>query len=643
MDSNPSVSTITAKDIKDKNAQNVAQAIRMTPGVMMSEATGGRGEPSVNIRGFGYTQIGLFLDGIPVMSIYDRQTDFGQFVTQGISTIQISKGFTSPVYGMSTLGGAVNLVSKRPEKELEFSLNTRYLTGDETHSGVSIGTNQGWYYLQVDYAYTDRLTYPLSKRYEGTVAQPKGDRLNAYYTNQTIKLKAGIVPNENHEYSLNYIHQDGSKGGLWSSNGSQWWEWPHYDKDTIYLLGNSYFTPRLSLNTRLYYDTFYNQLKAWRNGVTLPTRPTGTPNFSDSIYDDDTWGGILTLGYDATDNINIKFGANVKRDHHFEKTATTGIKDTELSEVSTSVFAQYAQRIPLGDMALRFVLAGSYDRLDTLDVYVTRNNQVNDTKTKIKGDFSLQGALYFDISEAQNIYISAGKKENLPTLKQRYSSRWGQYAVNADLQPESAINSELGYNLNFNNTKFSVAGFYTYLTDMFVTENVYDTSLCNTPLSGAYCYRNINADTGYLLGGEVSVEQALLENEALVVGVNYSYIYKKAWGLDSDNTDAGRKITDYPNHIFNAKVAIKPSEKLEFIGFGTYESARYYDNGAVYEKNRDYFTLDLTANYALSRGLNLTAGVLNFTDRDNFIGAASSSNASHLAGRRFIVGFDYNY
>lgn len=39
-DFNPSISIIGVKDIKDKNAQNVAGAIRMTSGVMMNEATG---------------------------------------------------------------------------------------------------------------------------------------------------------------------------------------------------------------------------------------------------------------------------------------------------------------------------------------------------------------------------------------------------------------------------------------------------------------------------------------------------------------------------------------------------------------------------------------------------------------------------
>ena len=108
VDANPSVTTIKVKDMKDSNANHVADAVQMVPGVMIGQfdsEKAGRGEPVIQIRGFGVTQIGLYLDGIPIMSIYDRQTDYSQFITQGVSSIQVSKGFTSPVYGMNALGG----------------------------------------------------------------------------------------------------------------------------------------------------------------------------------------------------------------------------------------------------------------------------------------------------------------------------------------------------------------------------------------------------------------------------------------------------------------------------------------------------------------------------------------------------------
>lgn len=640
VDANPSVIEIKSKDFKDTGSDNVAQAVRMTPGIMFNEAHGQRGEAGMAIRGYGRNQIGLYLDGIPVMSIYDRNTDYGQFVTQGISSIQISKGFTSPVYDINSLGGAINLVSSKPEKELEFSFRGKYLSPDEAQGGVSIGTNQGKYYFQVDYSYTDRDTYKLSKDYEGTIIQPKGDKKNAYYTNHTAKVKLGFQPNENHEYSLNYIHQFGKKGGLMGSEGGALWDWPHYDKNTLYLLGNSYFTPDLSLNTRLYYDRFYNELNmkgrytiANDGSLNYQPRPIGT-----SIYDDDSYGAILTLGYDITQNSNLKFGVNVKRDHHQE----TFNDDSDLTELTTSVFAQYAQ----GFGIFRFVLASSYDRADMLNVRLVQTqttqgattSHINTDKTSIKGDFSVQGALYADISEGQNIHLSVGKKTNLPTLRNRYSSVWGQNIANPNLKVESAINYEVGYDLNLASTTFTIAGFYNDITDMLATRQVVgDCANANNGL----CSQYYNANQGYTYGGEVGLEQGFFEDNMFVLGGNYSYIYKKAKGSSSDNTLAGTKITDYPNHIFNAKIAFKPIRSLEFIALSTLESARYYASGAEYLRNNNFFTLDLSANYELFKGFLLNAGVSNVTDRDNYL--IWNSSQSHLAGRRYFIGFDYKY
>ena len=184
IDYNPSIQSTTFRDIQEFNADNIAQAVRFTPGVLMSEATARRGEPSLSIRGFNGTQIGLFLDGIPMMSIYDKQTDFGQYVTQGLGSIQVSKGFASPVYGMNTLGGAINIISHRPQKELEISVRQKLLFGahsspDEVRQGFGIGSNVGKFYFQADISHTDRSTYPLSSDFKPTIIQPKGDKINA--------------------------------------------------------------------------------------------------------------------------------------------------------------------------------------------------------------------------------------------------------------------------------------------------------------------------------------------------------------------------------------------------------------------------------------------------------------------------------
>ena len=175
------------------------------------------------------------------------------------------------------------------------------------------------------------------------------------------------------------------------------------------------------------------------------------------------------------------------------------------------------------------------------------------------------------------MHFTLGKKNNLPTLKQRYLSLWGAQVKSPGLDIENAINYELGYDLAFGSTNLSVAVFYNDMKNMFVQKTLISTTdenaakaVCAVPSKskGKYsCYQNVNADSGYTWGGEVGVEQGFFADDMLILGANYSFIQKRARGagLEAYGSSDGKKILDYPNHIANAKIIIKPINSLKFI------------------------------------------------------------------------------
>lgn len=80
---------------------------------------GPRNETGVFVRGFDLRQVPLFVDGIPVYVPYDGYADLRRFTTFDVSEIDVAKGFSSALYGPNTLGGAINVVSRRPERSFE--------------------------------------------------------------------------------------------------------------------------------------------------------------------------------------------------------------------------------------------------------------------------------------------------------------------------------------------------------------------------------------------------------------------------------------------------------------------------------------------------------------------------------------------
>ncbi len=427
-------------------------------------------------------------------------------------------------------------------------------------------------------------------------------------------------------------------------------------RNTVYLLGDSFFTPNLSLNTRLYYDNFaYDRVVRGcrqKDNTLVTTSYSGTGNADSScnptsgyVDREDALGAILTLSYDVAQNSNLKFGVNVRQDSH-KRENTSGVETQDIRELTSRIFAQYAQRLSV----FRVVLAASYDRLDVLKAhqYDSFGGAFTDKKPKLSANYSLQGAFYYDISESQAAHLSVSKKQNMPSIANRYNDSLGRYVKNPDLHSEDVISYELGYDLNLNQTQISAAVFYDDKYGVISTQNL-PGSNCPNPTASTYsnpnvCFQYINDDQGYVYGAEIGATQGFFADNLLVIGVNYSYLQQKTPAITGGNP--GTRITAYPNHMFNAKVAVKPINSLEIIGSTMLQSPQYSYNNAkgYYDGSNNYFTIDLGANYEIGAGFSVSAGVTNLTDRENFVYWSNPSMSKQIfPGRRYFVGVEYNY
>ena len=705
VDATPERSVITSEEIKRSGAQNLGQAIKRTPGVYYREPSGGGNSPSIYIRGYSNAQIGVYVDGIPMNSIYGGSADYSMFATSGLSGVEVAKSFADPSLGAGTLGGSINMLSARPENELEVLISSQYIGNDgnkgkETRYDVSVGTKQQKFYFKIDYANANKDTYSFSKDYNSGWDNGRGYEFNGYYKTQTLKMKLGWTHNINNEYSLNYILTKGSKGGMTSNaqsyeqgggssvdkHANTFSDYPVLDTQTIYMLGTTYLTPNLVLDSKLFYQNFGDT-------ETGRYRETGVLHnaISDSNYNDETYGTMLDFIYHIAEKSKLSFGINAKYSEHnkfsamqktlvepyeydFETRATAG-------EIVGDVFAQYSQGF--GDF--RLILGASYDIAATTKARIYYNygstQGYMDRQITAKGNVAWQGVLYYDFLQGHSLHLNVGQKYRLPTLRQRYSGESAEYAPNPDLKPESAINYEIGYDLSLPSTAVSFAVFYNDLKNMFDSTGRFfneDTGLCPSPqiqngVKG--CYQIGNLSGGYSYGGEIAVEQGFFKDNALLIGASYSYIAKYAKNNANENRadeqKAGNKITDYSNHIVQGKIAIKPIKDLEITGYATYESAPYIarvsvpNTGTVtmdsysywYDRlaSNEYVNFDLMARYVVGYGFSINAGVYNLTDRDNYIvttGAWTDMKNGftekpiikrHLSGRRYVMGFEWRY
>ncbi|QCD53385.1 TonB-dependent receptor plug domain-containing protein [Campylobacter sp. RM16192] len=150
--SDANVVVVDSEQMQKNQVKRLSEVAYMTPGVYVNKK-GPRAEQNFYVRCFDARRVPLFIDGIPVYIPYDGTADFGRFTTFDLSQINISKGSSSVLYGANTMGGAINLVSKKPTKELEGSLGYGFETGKSSKTygnnfDFNIGSRQELFYVQ---------------------------------------------------------------------------------------------------------------------------------------------------------------------------------------------------------------------------------------------------------------------------------------------------------------------------------------------------------------------------------------------------------------------------------------------------------------------------------------------------------------
>lgn len=438
-------SIVTNEQLHQFNLSNVGDGLNLLSGVSLSNNA--RNEKMVYVRGFDARQVPLFIDGIPVYVPYDGYIDFNRFTVGDVSAIQVAKGFSSVSYGANTLGGAINLVSRKPSRPLEGQIDIGIADAGERQGALYIGSLNEYWYAQATASYLERDGFKLSSDFVPTATEDGGLRNNSYNKDTKLALKFGLTPNQTDEYSLSYIKQDGEKGNppTTGNRSIRYWQWPYWDKESVYFISNSAITEHETVKLRAYHDRYDNELNSFTDGQynVLKTSGQGSVSTGRSIYHDRVNGASLTLESNRLPNHSISLVTHYKTDEHQELDAT-GEANTRFKDQQWSFAVE--DNIDLGkDLLLSLGFARHSLEPDTV---FSVGNPYSLPKSQHAQDAQI-GLFYNGIANTQ-LYATIARKSRLPTLKDRYSQRLGTYIENPDLAAEKAINYELGYQAKFN-------------------------------------------------------------------------------------------------------------------------------------------------------------------------------------------------
>lgn len=619
--------TISSDELSRDNALVVSDALDNISGISQ-DVQGGRAESTLYIRGFDAKRIGVFIDGIPVYVPYDGNFDYARFLTADIGQIDVSKGYSSVVYGGNTMGGVVNIVSKKPSKEFEGNVKEEMVLDSDAKmarhiESINLGTMQSnGFYAQMGASYSKQDHFRISDEYKGTTEQPSGERLRSESEDKKASLKVGYVTEDKSEVAISYSNQQGVKQQPPVADTAfaktKYWDWPYWDKETVSVAGQKNFENSY-IKALAYYDTSKNSLYSYKDNTYSSFAAAGS-NFK-SRYSDYSYGTRLEYGVELEDNF-IKTAANYKKDVH------KGYDIHKFTNVETLTEQYEDHTISLGiedtytiTPKLELLAGLSYDRKEADKIYDTNTAFLDMLALETQSSLSPQVALVYALDASSKVRGSVSQKTYMPSMKDRYSRKLGSAAPNPELENETATHYELGYQKRYNEFDGGVTGFFTRVDDAIQSVTYTpDPTLNQNQNVGSFDHKGVEFDLEYT-------------QDEYKVGGNYTYISIK----NKDNSSV--KIVDVPKHqlfLFAQKelgagVSLYGNMKVRK---GAYENK--LDN--TYVTNPTMTTYDVKTIYQATSSLTAEIGIKNLTDE-----LIRYDMAYPMAGREFFASLEYKF
>ncbi len=610
---------LTAETLRQFERRDLAEALPLVPGVTLINV-GERNEALISVRGFDSRQVPLFLDGVPVYVPYDGNVDLRRFTTGDAALISVAKGFSSVLYGPNALGGAINVVSRRPQAPLEGNISVFAGSGDLKGFDARVGGKRGAWYAQAYLGFEERGSFELSDNFRPVATENGGDRENSFRRDEKASFKLGFAPNATDEYAIGASVQRGEKGnppyaGTDPRQRARFWRWPQWDKTSLYYVS----TTKLAggyVKPRVYFDTFENTLDAFDN-ATYTTQALGS-SFR-SIYDDYTWGASLESGLAPIASHTLKGALHFKRDVHREHNVGQAVQTMRDETASLALEDTWQPRSELS------VVGGvSFERRKSTQAQNRSGTGFVDFAGNDNSNANPQLGVFYTPTAGSTWHATVARKTRFPTLKDRYSYRMGQALPNPDLRPERAIHYEVGYTGTLAaGIRLRAAAFLSDLSEAIIQVDDVARTPANAPL---FQLRNFGR----------------VENRGVEVGLNQSPLKWLRWSasytqLDrSNDTNAAIRLIDTPEHRVLASLDVKPIKWLSLSPTFEYATDRYSTSYGITAAG--YAVTHLHARAELPEGFSVSAGVTNLFDRNYALREGYPE-----AGRGFIARLDWRF
>ncbi len=493
--------------------KDITEILNYSSGIYVS--VGSKGETSIKIRGLSRKRTLLLLDGIPLYEPYFNSFNINLIPAEQIKEIKIIKGSTSVLYGANTLGGIINIITKRFERNF-FSLNFQ-LAPEKTYY---LAGNGG--FVLDKFSFLGSYIYDTSDGFYYYENEEKVLRENSDYDRKNFIGKLLYYPNENAEIltELFYTKADYGIPPATEIYWPRYWRFSDWERIQFNVGGSFNLFNRGIVKIRNYYIKHYNVLDGYTSSEYREKKWVST-------YDNYSLGSFILSSFDINNRNELNFSLYIRKDN----VKTQADKGAPFKIVKQNIISAGIEDYFRISSKLKLIGGLSFDYLD---------KEVGEDRIAINPllGFKYTPCKYFSMG------MSYSNKARFPTLKSLYSSRGG----NPDLHPEVGRNVEVNFNYN-RHFRLGGALFYNKIWDMIISTR---------SISGYHMYENIGE--AEIKGFEVEFGKTLSLFDIIL---NFTYLKTK-------NFDTGEPLDLVPEKQFNFVVNSKKVKGFILSFWGVY-------------------------------------------------------------------------
>lgn len=607
------ISVVNEKELNTRSNQNVTEALREMPGVLVGNGHGSLATGDVQMRGMDSTYTSYMVNGIKQATRESRP--YGHHIgteaafmppLSAIERIEVIRGPMSSLYGSDSIGGVVNVITKKAYNLETWTgvLEDNYFLQEKSEYG---NTNQTNLFLMGP-VIPGKLGVSVAADY---LDRRDDDSINdeRFVKHQSGNLDATISmsPTDTQLWDLN-----ATKGNQEKTHNDKQWYWG-FDRDAASLSQHAWYGDILEVKNFVSYEKAKTEYRVPGMSSQFITQKNYEANSANTF----TLGDHkLTLGVNFTRNeLDDEFGIKDK-----EAPGVTPV--SEITRDGWAVFAEDAWMI-VPDFTL--TTSARLDHDSYFGYHVT---------PKLYGNWTI------DESWALKGGVSAGyKKPDLRQNNEGFTSVYGAYPYseigigNDDLKPEESVNTELGLYWQRDALALDATLFYTKFKN-----KISDHLICTASDTQKCTYNGYVADTvfqyanvsdaqiyGLELNGDWQVTASLKAN------ANYTYTHSE----QQSGEYKGYALSDFPESMANVSLTWNAVNDLELWTKASWRSSSP-DIGKSSETDA-YALVDLGARYHLNKNVTLMTGIYNLFDV-NPIYHTSYNQSSMLEGRRYNFG-----